>query len=354
MPRQMASDKNKTGSTMKASTISLLGACLLATSAHAETVTLKIGHFLPAASNAQANVIEPWCADLKTESNGRLECEIYPSMQLGGTPAALADMARNGVADIVWTAPGYSAGKFPRVEALELPFMLPYGGQAGNAIIWDYYEQYAQEDFKPFKVLALFGDGGMDIHTRDKAVSKLEDFQGLKLRASSRTAAKTLEALGATPVSMPPAQMTEAISKGVVDGAMATWEVVPPTKLDEVTHHHTAAMGTDRKAFGYTVLTMLMNKRKYDSMPDDLKGILDRHSGKALSERFGTAWDQAMGEALEAAPQGSVASIDDAAYQAMQQAAAKVPEAWAADMTDKGLDGHALVDGVRQLAGTER
>lgn len=337
---------------MKRSPIALVAACLFAAGAHAENVTLKIGHFLPASSNAQANVIEPWCADLKAESNGRIECQIFPSMQLGGTPAALADMARNGVADIVWTAPGYSAGKFPRVEALELPFMLPYGGQAGNAIIWNYYEQYGKEDFGSFKVLALFGDGGMDIHTRNKSVAKLDDFSGLKLRASSRTAAKTLEALGATPVSMPPAQMTEAISKGVVDGAMATWEVVPPTKLDEVTRHHTA-LSDGSQAFGYTVLAMLMNKRKYDSLPSELKEIVDRYSGKTLSDRFGVAWDQAMLKAREAAPQGSVNTIDDASYQEMREAVAHVPEQWAAEMTAKGLDGQELVRGVRKLAGIE-
>lgn len=318
----------------------------------AETVTLKIGHFLPAASNAHANVIEPWCADLEKESQGRLKCQIYPSMQLGGTPAKLADTARNGVADIVWTAPGYSAGKFPRVEALELPFLLPYGGQAGNRIIWDFYEQYAKDDFKDYKMLALFGDGGMDVHTRSTPVRTAADFKDLKLRASSRTIARTLESLGATPVSMPPAQMTEAISKGVVDGAMATWEVVPPTKLDEVTQYHSAAEG--RQAFGYTVLTMLMNKRKYEQLPDDLKAILDRNSGKALAERFGAAWDKAIAEAKQKVPADSIVPIADAEYQAMEAAVAAVPDQWAKEASDNGLDGAALVDGVRKLVAGDR
>lgn len=327
----------------------LLGVSSLAS---AETVTLKIAHFLPAASNAHANVIEPWCAELGKESEGRLKCQIYPSMQLGGTPAKLADMARNGVADIVWTAPGYSAGKFPRVEALELPFLLPYGGQAGNRIIWNFYEQYAQEDFKDYKMLALFGDGGMDVHTRSTPVKTKADFKDLKLRASSRTIARTLESLGATPVSMPPAQMTEAISKGVVDGAMATWEVVPPTKLNEVTQHHSAAEG--HKAFGYTVLTMLMNKRKYDRLPDDLKAILDRNSGEALVERFGIAWDKAIAEAKQQVPADSIVPIADADYEAMKAAAAGVPDQWAKEASDNGVDGSALVDGVRKLVAGDR
>jgi TRAP-type C4-dicarboxylate transport system substrate-binding protein len=339
---------------MKTFTIAACCAALsVSTLAQADAVMLKVAHFLPANSNAHANVIKPWCDQLTAESAGRISCQLYPSMQLGGTPATLADMARNGVADIVWTAPGYSAGKFPRVEALELPFVLPYGGQSGNAIIWDYFEQYAQDDFKGFKVLALFGDGGMDVHTRNAPVRALEDFKGLKLRASSRTAAKTLESLGATPVSMPPAQMTEAIAKGVVDGALATWEVVAPTKLDEVTNYH-SLLGEGQPAIGYTVLSMLMNKRKYDSLPVDLKEIVDRNSGKALSERFGKAWDEEVAKAQKAAKEGSVVALDAGAYEVIQRAAAPVTEQWIEEAGDRGLDAQALVSGLRRLAAQER
>ncbi len=269
---------------MKMSTLAVLFAatCTSAAAFAETTYTLKVAHFLPANSNAQRNIIEPWCEQLREESGGRLKCQLYPSMQLGGTPAKLADMARNGVADIVWTAPAYSAGKFPRIEAMELPFMLPTGARASNPIIWQYYERYARDDFKGYKVLSVHGDGGMDIHTRGKPVARLEDLKDLKLRASSRTAAKLVEALGATPVSMPPAQMTESISKGVVDGALASWEVVPPTKLDEVTDHH-STIPAGQPAFSYTVLAMLMNPRKFDSLPEDLRAIIAREPENAMA-----------------------------------------------------------------------
>ncbi|MFZ6045518.1 TRAP transporter substrate-binding protein [Pseudomonas sp. CR3202] len=314
-----------------------------------QSYTLKVAHFLPANSNAQRNIIEPWCQQLTSESAGRLKCQLYPSMQLGGTPAKLADMARNGVADIVWTAPAYSAGKFPRIEAMELPFMLPVGAKASNPIIWQYYEQYARDDFKGYKVLSIHGDGGMDIHTRGKAVARLEDLKDLKLRASSRTAAKLVEALGAAPVSMPPAQMTESISKGVVDGALASWEVVPPTKLDEVTDHH-SAIPAGQPAFSYTVLAMLMNPRKFDSLPEDLRAIIERNSGPALNERFATAWDSFLDKARNATPAEQMVAIDQPAYAAMREAASPLADAWAAELSDKGLDGPALLQGARKLS----
>lgn len=340
---------------MKMSKLAVLlaAACACSTALAESVYTLKVAHFLPASSNAQRNIIEPWCQQLTSESAGRLKCQFYPSMQLGGTPAKLADMARNGVADIVWTAPAYSTGKFPRIEAMELPFMLPAGARASNPIIWQYYEQYAKDDFKGYKVLSIHGDGGMDIHTRGKAVASLDDLKNLKLRASSRTAAKLVEALGATPVSMPPAQMTESISKGVVDGALASWEVVPPTKLDEVTDHH-SAIPAGQPAFSYTVLAMLMNERKFNSLPEDLRAIIERNSGPALNERFATAWDSFLDKARAATPAEQMVTIDEPAYAAMRQAAVPVADAWAADASNKGLDGKALLEGARNLSAQTR
>lgn len=326
----------------------LVAATAVSTTAHAQAVRLKVAHFLPANSNAQANIIQPWCDQLKAESKGRVVCQIYPSLQLGGTPAMLSDMARNGVADIVWTAPAYSAGKFPRIGVLELPFLLPYGGSSGNRLIWQFYQQHAREDFKHFKVLAVTGDGGMDLHVRTRPVRTLKDMSGLKLRASSRTAAKTLEALGAAPVSMPPAQMTESISKGVVDGALAAWEVVPPTKLDEVTKYH-SSMADGQKAIGYTVLTMLMNKQKFDRMPPELKEIIDRNSGDALVERFGAAWDRFTRDAKAAAAPDSIVPIEAGVYAEFQKAAEPVAKAWVEEASSRGIEAQQLLDAARKL-----
>jgi len=312
------------------------------------TVVLKVAHFLPAGSNAHANIIGPWCEDLQKDSQGRIRCQIYPSLQLGGTAATLVDQVQSGVADIVWTAPGYSAGRFPRVEVLELPFLLPYGGMLGNRLIWRFYQEHATEDFAGYKVLALFGDGGQDIHLRTRPVTRLEDFQALKIRASSRSAAKTLEALGATPVSMPPAQMTESISKGVVDGAMAAWEVVPPTKLDEVTRHH-SAFSQGQPALGYTVLAMLMNQKRYDSLPDDLKAILDRHAGLALVERFGSAWDRFTEQARALAPADSLFVVEADEYARWQQAVQPVADEWVKEGTARGIHAQALLEAAQQL-----
>ncbi|MBB3141430.1 TRAP transporter substrate-binding protein [Halomonas organivorans] len=315
-----------------------------------DTVTLRIMHFLPAVSNAQQNVIEPWCNDLENRSEGHIECQIYPSMQLGGNPAQLADMVRNGVIDIAWTALGYSAGRFPRSEALELPFMLPGGGVEGSDIAWDFYQQYAQEDFEDYKVLALQSDGGGSIHTADTAVHDMDDMEGLRLRASTRMAASLIDSLGGTPVSMPPAQIADTLAKGVIDGAMAVWEVVPPTKLDEVTHYHSQT-AENQATPTVTTLAMLMNKRSYEGMPEDLRKILNELSGRALSVRFGESWDRAIDSVrsdISADPDHTVITLSDEEYVAMRDASRPIIEDWAASNAG-GIDRQVLVEGLQQI-----
>ncbi len=327
-------------------------ALLMAAGAQAQEVTLKIAHFLPSAAPTQQRVLQPWCDDLKKASGGRINCQFFPAMQLGGTPAQLADQVKNGVADVVWTGPGYSAGRFPAIEAFELPFMVKDATSSSRAL-WQYYQQNAQPEFAAYKVLAFHTDGGQAVHTAKKPVKGLTGFTGLKLRTSTRLGAKTLAALGGAPVAMPPAQVTEAISKGVVDGALGAWELVFPTKLSEVTKFHAQpAPGVAHPTA--TVLTVLMNKQKYDALPADLKAVVDKYSGEPLVERFGAVFDDEAAKARkkvgEIGNQLSTFSATEVA--AMRVATASVEEEWAKQVGEKGLDGRKLINAARQLTGT--
>ena len=109
---------------MKVRHLAMVGALAVSFPALAQNVVFKIAHFLPSAAPAQQRVLQPWCEEISKESGGRIVCQFYPAMQLGGTPSQLVDQVKNGVADIAWTGPGYSAGRFPAIEAFELPFMV--------------------------------------------------------------------------------------------------------------------------------------------------------------------------------------------------------------------------------------
>jgi TRAP-type C4-dicarboxylate transport system substrate-binding protein len=327
---------------------------LLALIAHAgvqaQEVTLKFSHFLPPNSNFHKNVLEPWCAAIAKDSGNKLKCQAYPALQLGGTPPQIADQVKNGVADIAWTSPSYSTGRFPRTEALELPFTLPPGGLAGSKAMWEYYQKNGQEDFKDFHVLAIFSASNVVMSTANKPILTLDGFKGVKLRSPSRFAALFLTALGGTPVNIPIAQVTESISKGVIDGAMAPWEVLPATKIDEVTKYHMEGQ-SDEPGFTQTPMAILMNKQKYDSLSPDLKAVIDKNSGLALVELTGKVWDQGNADARKKmiAQGNKVLEIKQSDYDAMKKAAASVEADWIKQADARGLDGKKLAADVHAI-----
>jgi TRAP-type C4-dicarboxylate transport system substrate-binding protein len=328
--------------------MAVLGAALPAV---AQEVTFKIAHFLPPAVPTQQKVLMPWCEEMKKESGGRIACQFFPAMQLGGTPGQLVDQVKNGIADVVWTAPGYSAGRFPAIEAFELPFMVA-DATSGSRAVWKYYQQFAQPEFSAYKVLAFHVDGGQALNTASKEVKGLADWKGLKVRSSTRLGAKTIAALGGAPVAMPPAQVTEAISKGVVDGALGAWEMVVPTKLSEVAKFHVQPPAGQPYPTA-TVLTVLMNKQKYDALPADLKAIVDKHSGAPLVDRLGTVFDDENKAAHKKVLSlgNKIAEYSPAEMDAMRKASATVQDEWVKQVKDKGLDGARLAEGAREIAG---
>ena len=212
-----------------------------------------------------SQLLVPWCDKIAKDSGNRLKCQIYPSMQLGGTPPQLIDQVKDGVADIVWTLPGYTAGRFPLMEVFELPFMSASAESTSQAA-WEYYEKYAQKEFAGIRMLVVNVHDNGFVNTREKQVKTMADFKGLKMRAPTRQTNKLLAALGATPVAMPLPALSEAISKGVIDGYLLPWEVIPSIKAHELTKYHSE---TDPKSRAlYTaVFTLAMNQAKYDSLP---------------------------------------------------------------------------------------
>ena len=151
-----------------------------------EHTELKVHHFLPPRSTAHAEFIVPWCKKIELESDGDLKCQTYPAMQLGGSPSQLFDQAKDGVVDIVWTAPGYSAGRFPSVEVFELPFMMK-DAEATSKALWDYVAENDTGEFDDVHLLALHVHGPGYFHMVDKPVASRADLQGLKIRADRKS-----------------------------------------------------------------------------------------------------------------------------------------------------------------------
>ncbi len=324
------------------------GAALLAfTPAQAQEVTLKVHHFLPAGSAANTMFIMPWCERIAKQSGNKLKCQIYPSMQLGGTPPQLYDQVKDGVVDIIWTLPGYTAGRFPLVEVFELPFMMREP-QGTSKALWDYVEKNAAQEFADVKLVATHVHGPGVFHTTSKPIRTLADLKGMKVRAPTRQTNRFLAALGATPVAMPVPQVGEALSKGVIDGAVIPWEVVPSVKVQELTKFH---IETDpaRPAFYTSTFIFAMNKAKYASLPPDLKKVIDANSGQAFSGEVGRAFAEADAIGRKTVAADSISTIPAAELDAWVKLGQPLTDAWVADVTAKGANGKQLLDDARAL-----
>ena len=314
-----------------------------------EVVTLKVAHYLPASSNFQQLVLLPWCDKIGKESGGKLKCQIYPSMQLGGTPAQLFDQVRDGVADIVWTIPTYQAGRFTKTEVFELPFMVKSAEQ-GSQAMWDYVQRNALDEFKGARLIFTQVHTGSHLHFGSKSVKTLEELKGLKVRAPSRIGSKTLAALGAVPVQMPVTAVPEALSKAVVDGCSLPWEVMTTLKLQEICKTHTESAPHQAK-HSNAIFVFAMNTAKYNSLPPELKKIIDQNSGIETSRWVGKEWDNSMPPARKIAVDrhNTINVLSDAEYKRWVKATEHVEDGWIKEVAAKGGNGKALLNDARAL-----
>ena len=327
--------------------VAALTAAALSPSVMAQEVVLKVHHFLPASSFAQTLFIQPWCDKIAKESNNKMKCQIYPSMQLGGSPPQLFEQARDGVADVIWTLPGYTAGRFPSIEVFELPFMMQ-SPEATSKALWDYVDQYAKAEFKDVKPLAFHVHGDGVFHMTNKPIRTSADLKGLKLRAPTRTTNKFIALLGATPVSMPVPQVGDALSKGVIDGAVVPYEVVPAVKIQELVKYHSETDPAE-PAFYTATFIFAMNQAKYDSLSPELKKVIDHNSGQALSGLAGKAFLQADIEGKKTTTKNTVNVIPKAELENWKKIAQPLSDDWVADMNSKGKNGKQMLDGAKAL-----
>ena len=202
-----------------------------------QSVTLKFHTFMAPQSNVWLNMHKAWMDKVEKDSGGRIKFEAYPAMQLGGSPVQLFDQARDGVVDIVWTLPGNTPGRFPRIEVFELPFMMN-NAEATSKAYWEYFQTQCPDEFKETHVIALQVHGPGMFHSATKQIKSVADLKGMKVRGPTRQVTKMLGSVGAIPVGMPLPQIPDALSKGTIDACVIPWEVVPSVKVHELTKYH--------------------------------------------------------------------------------------------------------------------
>lgn len=334
---------------MKTLIAATAAALTLASGAHAAEVTLRLHHFLSAEAPTQTQMLEPWAKMVEEQSGGRIEVQIFPSMQLGGKPPQLFDQARDGIVDISWTLLGYTPGRFPIAEVFELPFMSGTAVQT-TAALQEFQAKYLGDELAQVHTLVLHAPSAYKFHMTGAPIASLDDLRGRKVRAPSRAMTDALNALGATAVGMPVPEVAQALTTGVIDGAVLPWEVVGSLRVEEIARAH-SEVGAENGGMATSVMALVMNQAKYDSLPDDLKKVIDETSGAALAKLAGEAFDRVEASErqkyLDAGAQINVIPADQ--LQPWRDATQPVIDAWVKARNDAGQDGQAMLDDARAM-----
>jgi TRAP-type C4-dicarboxylate transport system substrate-binding protein len=311
----------------------------------AKTINLTYSIFFPP-SHGQCKAAMSWAKEIEKRTNGQVAIQIFPTGTLT-KPQQCYDGVVNGISDIGMSVFAYTRGRFPVMEALDLPLGYPSGKvatRAANA----FYQKFQPEELKDVKVLYLHGHGPGLLHTK-KPVRSMEDMQGLKIR-STGLSARIVVALGGVAVAMPQNAAYEALQKGVVEGTFAPMETLKGWKQAEVIKYT-----TDSRAIGYTTaMYVVMNRGKWNQLPKDVQQVFEAVSQEWI-DVHGEQWDKddKAGRAYTLSLGNEILELSDAETARWEKAVQPIMDDYVTAVQAKGLDGEAYVRTVKELITTQ-
>ena len=239
-----------------------------AASAQDKTFELRLSHWVPPSHPLQ-KALEDWGASIEKASNGTIKYKVFPSQQLGKAFDHY-DMARDGIADVTYVSPGYQPGRFPIIDAGNLPFMVS-NAKEGTGALDEWYRKYAEKEMKDVKFcFAFFHDPGT-FHSKTKKIMVPGDIKGMKIRPAHATMATWVTQLGGTNVQSSAPEVRDIIEKGVAEAVTFPWGSIPLFGIDKVTKYHMEA------PLYATSFVWVMNKAKYEQMSASQKKVIDDH-----------------------------------------------------------------------------
>jgi TRAP-type transport system periplasmic protein len=315
--------------------------------ADAPQFSLKLHHAFSAVSSAHDKFLAPWARQIEAQSGGRIRIDLFPSMQLGGAPADLFDQARDGVVDIAWAQPCNTPGRFPKIEAFELPFLPSRRALVSSKAVEDYARANLADEFREVHPICFSCSDRGVLHA-NRPVRTIEEMRDLRLHVQTRFTVQAVHWLGAVAVPMPSAQLPLAIAQHVIDGGIDPWDMVPTFKLNDLLKTHTEFSDS---SLSTTTFVLAMNKAAYDKLPRDLKTVIDNNSGQPAASSAGAMWDvQAAAVVDMVGSRGDpITTLLPEAVARWRKATEPVIEAWLKDMKEHKVDGGKLLANARAL-----
>jgi TRAP-type C4-dicarboxylate transport system substrate-binding protein len=306
-------------------------------------IVLSFNHLFPEVAWMHTKVVVPWKNMVEQKTNGKVKINLYPGCALA-KPGTMYDAVKAGTIDICLDPGPYYIGRFPMSEATQLPFLGAHSSWAASRAWMDLYNEFPElrKEYADTHLLWLFSQGPGQIFS-SKPVRTMEDMKGLIVRAPGGIG-EIVKALGGSPVSMPAPECYLALSKGTIDATIFPCEAIKTWKLHEVTKYMTIG------DFYVQWFWVAMNKKKYDSLPDDVKKVIDECSGSVGADLVGKAWNAADKAGFELGKQQGmeVITLTDAETSRWEKQCASVTESWIAGMEAKGYPGRKFVESAKR------
>ena len=308
--------------------------------AAAADISLSYANF-PPAPTFPCIQMERWAKEVEKRTGGKVDVQTYPGSTLLGAKNMWSGVIQ-GQADIGCISLAYQPGVFPMLSVFEQPVGFT-GASSASRALWDLFVKYDPKEFKRVKVLTLFTSAPSHIMCK-KPIKTLDELKGLEIRASGG-AAKVLELLGATPVSMPASETPEALQKGLIQGVLSSFDWLKDFNFAEHLRHETI---TNFVIYPFAVI---MNLDSYNALPDDVKKVLD-DLGAEQAEWTGNYLDAHVRESVNWSKQKYgievlELSADDAAK--AEEALSVMVDGWKQRAVEKGVDADAVLADVKAL-----
>ena len=302
----------------------------------AKPIKLTYSNFFPP-THIQSKLAEQWCQEVEKRTEGQVKVEYFAGQTLTKAKQCY-DGVVEGLSDVGLSVLAYTRGRFPVMSAVDLP--LGYkSGVAATALANAVNAKFTPKELSDTQVMYLHAHGPGLIHTRGKAVRKIEHMKGLKFRGHG-TSAQVVKALGGTPVPKPMPETYQMLQKGVVDGAVYPIEANKGWKLGEVTDYLTL----DFAAAYTTTFFVVMNKDKWSGLPADVQKIISDINAE-WAVKHGEAWDSSddVGRKFFLEQKNEIIELDDAEQARFKAAVAPIIDDYIKQLDGKGLNGKEIV-----------
>ncbi len=312
----------------------------------AEAVEIVMGHPFAAQHPISQNILLPLVDELAEKSDGRIKLTIHAGGSVT-SPATIREDVATGVIDMGWTLQGYTPGKYPLTDVVELPFQFDSTLQA-SYVLWELLQQSPefQEEYGDVKVVGLWMTDPGELLTKEPVLNP-EDLDGMRIRFAGAAQESMISKFGGTPVGMAMPEVYDALQRGVIDGVANGPSVIESYKLNEVINHTTRGLNSF-----YSAQVIFMNKSKWDSLSAEDQEILASLTGEAIYRKATDIYSAGYQKGMDMAVESNV-TINDITPEQREEWKAKtehIVDEWLERVNSIGLPGQEILDLMRKLA----